>query len=352
MVHVTPTSAGGHTGAIVNVLVTGATGRIGSHVTRQLLESGRTVRALVEPGDVRRDRIEGAGVTVVEGSLADEAALREAVTGVDAVIHLAALLTTHGHADDFYFDGNVVATNRLLTVIRDHAGPLSRFVYVSSDAVYWEGGKTKPEYLPIDEKHPRNPGSAYGVSKYMAEELCHTFSRMHGVPVTIIRPSATADAAELIDSTGVFGKRMFVSETVAAMEASDNAIDTDLLASLRQIDDGTPRLFVLASEDGTTNQTTLNDARQTANCIVLAMDAALAVGETFNAGPAAGYDEAAFITYLGERLGVPVVKVPSPNARSSWVVGSAKAMEMLDYRPTRTPFAMVDEALAAKAAAG
>ena len=332
----------------MNVLVTGATGRIGRHVTARLLQSGRSVRALVRPADERRHRIEGPGVEVVEGSLADEAALREAVTGVDAVIHLAAALTTHGLPDDVFFDGNVVATNRLLTIIRDHAGPLSRFVYISSDAVYWEGGATSPEYLPIDESHPRRPGSAYGVSKYAAEELSHTFSRMHGVPVTVVRPTATADADELIDPDSVFGKRMFVSQAVAAMEATEAEIDTDLLAALKRIDDGTPRLFMQVSEDGAAKEMTLNDARQTADCIALAMDADAGIGETFNAGPAAGYDEAEFMTYLGERLDIPLVTVPSANARSSWVISSAKAIEKLGYRPTRTPFEMVDEALAAR----
>jgi len=336
----------------VNVLVTGATGRIGSHVTRLLLEGGRTVRALVEPGDARRERIEGPGVTVIEGSLADEPVLREAVDGADAVIHLAAALTTHGHADDAFFEGNVVATNRLLRAVRDRGLPMQRLVYISSDAVYWEGGGVKPRYLPIDEEHPRHPGTAYGVSKYAAEELCHTFSRMHGVPVTIVRPSATADAAELVDPGSVFGRRMFVSETVAAMERSEAAIDTDLLAALREIDDGSPKLFVVANLEGATNQTTLNDARQTAACIVLAMDSDAAMGESFNAGPAGGYDEAGFMAHLGARLDVPVVTVRSPNARSSWVISSAKAIELLGYRPTRTPFDMVDEALAAKGAPG
>lgn len=332
----------------MNVLVTGATGRIGSHVLRLLLADGHTVRALIEPGDDRRPRIEGPSVTLVQGSLGDETAMREAVDGVDAVIHLAAALTTHGHADDAFFDGNVVGTYRLLAAIRDYGLPMQRFVYISSDAVYWEGGKTAPHYLPIDEEHPRHPGTAYGVSKYAAEEISYTFSRMHGLPVTIVRPTATADAAELIDPDGVFGRRMFVSETVAAMERSKAAIDTDLLAGLRKIDDGSPRLFVVAGEDGATKRMTLNDARDTAACIVLAMGSEAAAGLAFNAGPADGYDEVEFMAYLGERLRVPVATVRTPNARSSWVVGSGRAMELLDYRPARTICEMVDEALAAR----
>ena len=95
----------------MSVLVTGANGRIGRHVTERLLAGGRAVRALVLPGDPRRPLIERPGVDFVEGSLADEASLREAVDGTDAVIHLAAALTTRNHVDDEYFDATGSCSN-------------------------------------------------------------------------------------------------------------------------------------------------------------------------------------------------------------------------------------------------
>ena len=283
----------------------------------------------------------------VEGSLGEEASVREAVDGAEAVIHLAAALTTRNHVDDEYFDVNVVGTYRLLSAIRDCGDRVARFVYISSDAVYWSGGAAPADYLPVDEEHPRRPGSVYGASKLSAEELSLAFRWTHGLPVTIVRPTATADAAELVDANSVFGARMFVASAIRAMEASRSGVaDPDLLSALRAHDDGRPRLFVTADAEGRTARTSLNDARDAAAGIVLALDSGDAVGQAFNVGPAGSHDEADLLAYLGERLNIPVVTVRTPRARPSWVVSSERAGRVFGYRPTRTVFDMVDEALA------
>ena len=337
----------------MSVLVTGASGRIGRHVTERLLADGRSVRALVLSGDPRRSLIERPGVEVVEGSLADEASLRAAVDGTEAVIHLAAALTTRNHIDDEYFDTNVVGTYRLLSAFRDHGARVGRFVYVSSDAVYWPGGANPAAYLPVDEEHPRRPASVYGASKLAAEELSLAFWRVHGLPVTIVRPTSTADAVELIAPDSVFGARMFVASAIRAMETSRSGVaDEDLLASLRALDDGRPRLFVTADRNGRTARMTLNDARDGAAGIVLALDSDDAVGQAFNIGPAGSHDEGELLAYLGERLDVPLVSIPTARARPSWEVSSARACHVLGYRPTRTVFEMVDEALVGEGVQG
>ena len=335
----------------MNVLVTGASGRIGRHVTERLLADSRSVRALVVPDDPRRPLIERPGVEFVEGSLGEEASVRKAVDGAEAVIHLAAALTTRNHVDDEYFETNVAGTYRLLSAIRDRGGQVGRFLYISSDAVYWSGGAAPAEYLPVDEEHPRRPGSVYGASKLAAEELALSFWRAHGLPVTIVRPSATADAAELVDADSVFGARMFVPSAIRAMEASRSGVaDRDLLSALRTHDDGRSRLFVTADMDGRTARMSLNDARDAAAGIVRALDSDDAVGAAFNLGPAGSHDEADLLAYIGERLDVPVVTVRTPRARPSWVVSSERAGRVFGYRPTRTVFDMVDEALGGEGA--
>ena len=163
----------------------------------------------------------------------------------------------------------------------------------------------------------------------------------------IVRPTATADAAELVDANSVFGARMFVASAIRAMEASRSGVaDPDLLSALRAHDDGRPRLFVTADAEGRTARTSLNDARDAAAGIVLALDSGDAVGQAFNVGPAGSHDEADLLAYLGERLNIPVVTVRTPRARPSWVVSNERAGRVFGYRPTRTVFDMVDEALA------
>lgn len=336
----------------MTVLVTGAAGRIGRHVTRLLLAQGRTVRALVIPDDPGRAWLEQQpGVEIVEGRLEDQASLRPAVAGIDAVIHLAAALTSRGGIDDEFFAANAGGTYHLLAALRDARVTPTRFVYASSDAVYWGGAG--PAFSPVDESHPRIPASVYGATKVAAEELCLTFGRAYGIPVTIIRPSATADADELIDPDGVFGSRMWVDAAIRRIEThrAPGAADLELLDALRRHQDGTPRLHVVADPAGRTAVSTLNDARDGAAGIVLALDHPLAIGEAFNIGPAAPYAERQLLDHLGVRLGLEVITVTINGARPSWIVSSAKARTVLGYAPARTVFDMVDEALAAKEAA-
>jgi nucleoside-diphosphate-sugar epimerase len=181
------------------VLVTGAAGRIGVHLTRALVQAGHRVRAFVLPGDPRAELIAGPGVELAVGREEDAAALREIVRGVDAVFHLAGALTSRGNSDQEFFDLNLRGTFDLLMAVRDQAPGIRRFAYASSDAVYAAGaGAPAAAYLPIDEAHPRRPGTIYGASKVGGEELCLTFQRAYGIPATILRFGATADADELM----------------------------------------------------------------------------------------------------------------------------------------------------------
>lgn len=333
----------------MTVLVTGAAGRIGRHVIRLLTGRGRAVRALVLPGDPGRAWLEQqASVTCVEGRLEDLSSLRPAVEGIISVIHLAAALTSRGGIDDEFFASNAVGTYHLLAAMRDARTTVSRLVYASSDAVYWGGAG--PAFSPVDESHPRIPATVYGATKYVAEELCLTFGRAYGIPATIIRPSATADADELIDPDGVFGSRMWVHSAIRRIEThrAPAAPDLELLAALRVIDDGTQRLYVVADLYGRTAMSTLNDARDCATGIFLALDNPLAVSEQFNIGPAAPYAESELLAHLGARLGLPVSTVTIAGARPSWIVSSAKARAVLGYAPARTVFEMVDEAIASR----
>ena len=335
----------------MTVLVTGATGRIGRHTVRGYLADGEAVRALVLPGDPGGAHLEASGVQVVVGALNDREALARATDGVAVVCHLAAALTSRGHADDDFFESNLHGTYELLQAVRANAPGLRRLVYVSSDAIYWSGLLTPADVLPVDETHPRRPGSVYGATKLGAEELCLTFQRAYGVPVSIMRPTATADAGELLEHEGPFGRRLFVRGMIAFLErqTSQDEASRVLLDALRGIDDGRARLYVVADAEGRTSLSTLNDARDAAEGLRLIAGSEASLGEAFNVGPAAGYPERDLVERLGERLGLPVSAIRTPFARPDWVVSSEKAMTMLGYAPKRTVFDMLDEALEAHA---
>jgi UDP-glucose 4-epimerase len=335
----------------MKVLVTGAAGRMGAHLTRLLLEKGHEVRAYVLPNDPNNQHIEAPGVEVVPGRLEDPQAVGDAVEGVDAIVALGGALTSRLASDQQFFDVNLGGTFNLLQAARHRAPRISRFIYASSDAVYWAPAAVAPPFLPIDETQARQPGTIYGASKYGAEEMSLTFWRAYGIPSTIIRPTATADAWELIEPSSVFGRRFFVQAAIRFLESRpDRSAEEDsLLADLRRNDSGRERLFVLSDADGNIPSTNLADARDTAQGLWLLLTHPAAVGEAFNIGPAAPHSDDQLAAHVADRLGMDYVVIRRPTVRSSWYVSSAKARGILGYQPRYSVFDMVDDALATRA---
>ena len=93
--------------------------------------------------------------------------------------------------------------------------------------------------------------------------------------------------------------------------------EQDLLAKLRAIDDGTPKLYALVNADGSSSLSTLGDARDAAAGMRAMIEPQAAVGETFNIGPAAAHAHREFVEYLGNRLGLEVVEVRHRKPRAT-----------------------------------
>ena len=336
----------------MRVLITGAAGRMGAHLTRLLTSEGHEVRAFVLPDDPNNQHIDGPRVEVVPGRLEDADAVGRAVDGVDAIVALAGALTSRLASDQQFFDVNLGGTFNLLMAARHRAPNLSRFIYASSDAVYWSPASAALPFLPIDETQARQPGTIYGATKYGAEEMSLTFWRAYGIPATIIRPTATTDAWELIEPDSVFGRRLFVQGAIRFLESrpSLSSDEQGLLDALREHDHGRERVFVQADMEGRLATTNLGDARDTAQGLRLLLTHPAAVGEAFNIGPAAPYNEEELAAHVANRLGMDYVVIRRPNVRASWYVSSAKARGVLGYQPRYSVFDMVDEAVEAKRA--
>ena len=330
----------------MHVLVTGAAGRIGVHLTRALVGEGHTVRAFVLDGDPRASLIFGDNVELCHGRLEDTDSLRAAVLGVDAVYHLAGALTSRGNSDEEFFSLNLRGTYDLLIAVRDHAPKVRRFAYASSDAVYAGGPHHPPPYFPIDEGHPRRPATIYGASKVGAEELCFTFQRAYGIPVTVLRFGATADAEELLTPQSVFARWIFVRSAIDFLASQErlSAPQQETLDILRGCDDGTQvQLVAQTNSAGAPEIVTWGDARDVAQGCLLTLDARQADGEAFNLAGPAPFATTELIRHIADRTGYPFVLAKTPTARTPWQLGSAKARGMLGYNPRRTVFDMVDE---------
>jgi len=145
------------------VLVTGATGLVGSAIVRALLKRQRSVRTLAR--DPERARVLfGPRVEIAAGDLGDAEGLRRACQGMGQVYHVAGAVDTHRHGDAEILDTNVEGTRRLLAAAR--ATGISGLVYMSSVSVYGDGLP-----LGVAEDAPLNPAGIYGISKVRAERL-------------------------------------------------------------------------------------------------------------------------------------------------------------------------------------
>lgn len=160
------------------VLVTGATGFIGSHLVEELVKRRYAVRCLVRETSGRK-WLHGLNVDFVVGDVTDPSSLESAVAGVDIVFH-AAGISKSLHEEEMYLTNATGTTNLIKAVVKVRPG-LQRFVYLSSIAAAGPSSRVKL----LVESDPPNPVTSYGASKLAGEDALLAFAPR--VPTTIIR---------------------------------------------------------------------------------------------------------------------------------------------------------------------
>lgn len=181
------------------VLMTGSHGQVGSAAAARLERDGWTVRGL--------DIASG-------GDLRDEATVREAVAGCDAVVHAGAI----AH-DSRGTPAEIVATNVLGTwhvLLASEAARVERVVYFSSAQVFgFAEGEGTPAYFPVDDAHPRPAARPYGMSKRLSEDMCEAWSSRTGIPTVVLRP------VMILDDEGVANTDLAAAELGAFVHLDD-----------------------------------------------------------------------------------------------------------------------------------
>lgn len=176
----------------MRVFVTGAAGYIGSVVTERLIGAGHTVVAFDSLETGNRAAIQ-TDATFVQGSVCDRAALVQALgdAEADAVVHLAARSLVEESVVDpaLYFEVNVGGGQNLLSAMRQTG--IHRIVFSSTASVYGE-----PEYVPIDEQHPKAPMNPYGESKLQFERMLHWYGTAYGLKHVSLRYFNACGASE------------------------------------------------------------------------------------------------------------------------------------------------------------
>ncbi|HTF82078.1 MAG TPA: NAD-dependent 4,6-dehydratase LegB [Cytophagales bacterium] len=177
----------------MKVLVTGADGFIGSHLTEKLLDLGYEVTAFVYYNSFNswgwldtlpKERL--AKIKIITGDIRDSVAVRKAVEGQDTVFHLAALIAIpySYYAPESYIDTNIKGTLNVVQAAREFG--TKRVLVTSTSEVYGTA-----LYVPIDEKHPRQGQSPYSATKIGADSIADSYYRSFGTPITIVRPFNT-----------------------------------------------------------------------------------------------------------------------------------------------------------------
>lgn len=172
-------------------LITGADGFIGSHLTEYLLEKGYKVRALAQYNSFNNwgwleDIPENKNLKIITGDVRDPHFCKEITRGVDVIFHLAALIAIPYSyvAPDSYVDTNVKGTLNICQAAKENGN--IRVIHTSTSEVYGTA-----QYVPIDEKHPKQPQSPYSASKIGADAMAMSFYNAFELPVTIARPFNT-----------------------------------------------------------------------------------------------------------------------------------------------------------------
>jgi NAD dependent epimerase/dehydratase len=178
---------------VKQILVTGADGFIGSHLTEALVRAGHRVRAFVQynsfnswgwldhsPDDVKRE------FEVFPGDVRDPNGVRTSMQGCDVVMHLAALIAIpySYQSPDSYVDTNIKGTLNVLQAAREVE--VAQLIHTSTSEVYGTA-----RFVPITEDHPLNGMSPYAATKIGADQLALSFRASFGTPVTILRPFNT-----------------------------------------------------------------------------------------------------------------------------------------------------------------
>ncbi len=175
------------------ILITGADGFIGSHLTEELIIRGYNVRAFVyynsfnswgwldqSPREIKEH------IEIFAGDIRDPYGVKEAMKGCDVVFHLAALIAIpySYHSPATYVDTNIKGTLNVLQAAREL--DIEKVVHTSTSEVYGTA-----QFVPITEKHPLQGQSPYSASKIGADQLALSFYNSFNTPVSVIRPFNT-----------------------------------------------------------------------------------------------------------------------------------------------------------------
>ena len=311
----------------MKVLVAGAAGQVGCRLVRQLLDRNHEVRGTVLPDDPCMDRLDGLDIELAKGDLTDEAFVKSAVAGVDAVVHTANYVGPQ-------FDNNLQINRLIARVCGEHADTLDRLVYTSSSGVFPNNGETIAcAYHPVDELHPKRPMGEYSLSKLIGEEYVKMTALETGLRYAIVRPSHVRSGDAILGHFTVnnvinllrnsqkrpLGELYMSDGTELWHQVEEAAEDGDQPCSVRDMD-GRPWYYQP------------NDARDIAHMLVCALLEPGGVNEDFNCGSPQPFTLPEGAQLLAEATGRTPLEIRLP-VLYRYDHEITKAKSIINYQP-------------------
>lgn len=311
----------------MKILVAGAAGQVGCRLVRQLLAANHEVRGTVLPDDPAMNRLEGLDIELAKGDLTDEAFVRAAVNGVDAVIHTANFVGPQ-------FENNLQINRLIAQICGENADRIERLVYTSSSGVFPNNGEAITcAYHPVDELHPKRPNGEYSLSKLIGEEFVKMAHRETGLRYSIVRPShvrsgdaifghfTVGSVVNLLKRSQARGQgELYMADgTELWHDLEERAINMEQPCSARYLD-GQPWVYQP------------NDARDIAHMLVCATLEPGGVNEDFNCGSPTPFSLPEGANLLAELTGVEPLEVRLPVwYRYDHCITKAKSL--INYQP-------------------
>ena len=311
----------------MKILVTGGTGRIGANLVARLLEAGHSIRSFVYPADASRaDKLDAYDrVETVFGDLRNADDASQAVAGVDAIYHLAAAFQGP-FSNRQYLDINAMGTLNLLESVRELQPKLHRFVYASTEGVYWDArvnGRCFKEPI-TEEMSGEYPNMPYLMTKRLGEELTLAYHFQYGVPSCAMRFSTVIEPSEFLNEDGLPGLFLYSAAYKTYSDSksyqmenmpSEDRVAADVRAMIADLVagwDGEEKLLLSLNPNGAPYRQHFADVRDIADGLALALDQDEAVGEAFNLAGAALFDWGEIVPALAERYDMPYVEARLP----------------------------------------
>lgn len=314
------------------VLVTGGAGYIGAHVCEVLAKNGYTVRIFDDLSNGLKRRVSGHFDDLVVGDVLDRGALVEAMSGVDAVIHLAAKKAVEESVANplKYYNNNVGGTLNLLAAMSSVG--VRKLVFSSTAAVYSPSDKPA-----IEESDPTEPLSPYGATKLLSEQLISNVAKAEGISVISLRYFNVVGASQV-----AFG---------------DNSKDNLVPKVFNAISQG-QRPEIYGSDYPTKDGTCIRDYVHvtdlaSAHLAALQRVATEQMNAVYNVGSGKGYSVREMMDQMALSMGVSLDPILAPRRAgdSPQLIASTKKIEVeLGWKPTATLKTMIDSSWAAEEA--